>query len=114
MNLPGSTVPPSTVKSAKQLPDATPGRAVLPPHPPISSRVAPQVLQAQQQQQGHYLADEDSENIAPAGPDRTSSVSSSDNTSGRESEGTQYTSLTLIKERPLSTDSHTVVRVNQA
>ena len=33
------------------------------------------------------------------------------NASSRESEGTIKTSLTQIKERPLSTDSHTVVRV---
>jgi len=50
------------------------------------------------------VEDEDSENIQP---DRISNTSSS----SRESDGTNFTSFTQIKERPLSTDSHTVVRV---
>jgi hypothetical protein len=50
----------------------------------------------------------ESENYENMEPERISSAS---NISSRESEGTAKTSLTQIRERPLSTDSHTVVRV---
>jgi hypothetical protein len=124
-------VPSTTVKAAR-LPDATParGHAHLPPHPPssrtasvhtpyhggtsatgtaaASGACAPACSNSGMEEDSCYVHDENaSENQENQ---RVSSVSNA----SRDSDGSSYTSFTQIKERPLSTDSHTVVRTNQA
>lgn len=100
----GSTVPASAVK-------ATPAKGhAMPPHPPLGRTVATS------SSHHHHAAAampavpecEDVENYEP---ERDSNGSSNISSHSRESEGTTKTSLTQIRERPLSTDSHTVVRV---
>lgn len=88
---------------------ATPAKHTLPPQTPLNrsastaaANASAAALPAVPESDAH-CDDDYSENNYTA-----SNITS---LASRESEGTIKTSLTQIKERPLSTDSHTVVRV---
>lgn len=92
----------------------TPAKATLPPQTPLnrSASVAASAAALPAVPESAHCDDDYAENDAP---DRTSYTSSNiTSVASRESEGTIKTSLTQIKERPLSTDSHTVIRATQA
>lgn len=115
--MPATSMKAAPTPSSKLLPPPVPHTASSGMSKSISKLPAACQQQAQtsaQYQQQQYLprqSEEGSENDENEVPYRPSSLSNSSSSSSRESEGTQYTSLTQIKERPLSTDSHTVVRV---
>jgi hypothetical protein len=97
-----STVAASAVK-------ATPAKShTLPPQPPLNrtggASASAGALPAVPESHGDDIENEVPDLCSYSSSNVASTVS-------RDSEGTSKTSLTQIRERPLSTDSHTVVRV---